>query len=304
MEETGGMDQGSVFLNANRYQLTGEHFEKQIGQAYAVTNGSFTTCVCKGGESPSWSIRGQRVNLDLAGYGRVKGGTFAVKNVPILYVPYGIFPIQRDRQTGFLFPRFGYSNRRGFQIEQPFFLDINKSHDATISLDLETDARIGALAEYRYALSPDTIGEISGSYFNEQIRGASYARHRQLADRRPQHPDQPLERGDDPRPVAPVRRQGLRRRAAGERRPLPARDQRLHLQSRASTSRSARVASSARVSASSASSATACCSRRARGTRTSSTPIASTFRSRRASRPKRSRASSTTVCCCTSTARA
>jgi len=173
VNETGGMDKGSVFLNANRYQLTGARFEKQAGQTYSIDQGTFTTCVCHGDESPSWSIRGQRVTVDLDGYGRVKSGTFAVKNIPILYIPYGIFPVQRQRQSGLLFPRFGYSNRRGFQIEQPFYLNINKSHDATVSIDLETEARIGALAEYRYALSPETLGEVSGSYFNEQIRGAS-----------------------------------------------------------------------------------------------------------------------------------
>ncbi|MCC6767391.1 MAG: LPS-assembly protein LptD [Deltaproteobacteria bacterium] len=173
VQETGSMDEGAVFLNANRYQLSGQRFEKSVGQSYRVVNGRFTTCVCKKDESPSWSIRGQRITLDLEGYGRVKGGTFAVHDVPILYVPYGIFPVRRERQTGLLFPRFGYSNRRGFQFEQPLFLNFNKSHDATVSVDLETKARVGALAEYRYALSPDTLGEVSGSYFNESIRGAS-----------------------------------------------------------------------------------------------------------------------------------
>ena len=173
LQETGAMDEGSVFLKANHYQLTGEHFEKHVGQSYSITNGSFTTCVCKNSDPASWSIRGQRVTLDLEGYGRVKDGVFRVHDVPIFYLPYGLFPVRRERQSGFLFPRFGYSNRRGFQIEQPFYLNINKSHDATVSLDVETAARIGALAEYRYALSRQTLGEITGSYFNEQIRGAS-----------------------------------------------------------------------------------------------------------------------------------
>lgn len=191
VNETGAMNEGEVFLDANRYQLTGDRFEKGVGQAYTVTNGGFTTCLCRHDESPAWSIRGQRVTLDLAGYGRVKGGTFAVKNVPILYVPYGIFPVQRERQSGLLFPRFGFSNRRGFQIEQPFYLNINKSHDATLSLDLETEARVGALAEYRYALSPDTLGEVSGSYFNEQIRGAS---SRDVVNSRIADPNIPVDR--------------------------------------------------------------------------------------------------------------
>ncbi|MEB2284983.1 MAG: hypothetical protein B6D46_11865 [Polyangiaceae bacterium UTPRO1] len=191
VQETGSMAEGSVFLNANRYQLSGERFEKFPGQAYAVTKGRFTTCVCKQDESPSWSIRGQRVTLDLEGYGRVRGGTFAVHDVPIFYVPYGIFPVRRERQSGLLFPRFGFSNRRGFQIEQPFFLNIDKSHDATVSVDLETEARVGALGEYRYALSPETLGEINGSYFNESIRGAS---SREIVNRNIADPNIPVDR--------------------------------------------------------------------------------------------------------------
>jgi LPS-assembly protein len=191
VQETGGMDRGSVYLNANRYQLTGDRFDKYPGQSYSITNGRFTTCVCKGGQKADWSIRGEHVTLDLQGYGRVRSGTFAVKDVPVMYIPYGLFPVKRERQSGFLFPRFGYSNRRGFQIEQPFYLDINRSHDATISLDLETAARIGALGEYRYAFSPETLGEITGSYFNEQIRGASSS---DVVNRKIANPDIPINR--------------------------------------------------------------------------------------------------------------
>ncbi len=173
VEETGALDTGSVFLNKNHYQLSGAHFEKFPGQSYRIDGGRFTTCLCSGGGAPSWSVRGERVTLDLEGYGRVRHGVFEVKGVPILYFPYGLFPVRRERESGLLFPRFGYSNRRGFQLEQPLYLAINKSMDATLALDVETTARIGALGEYRYALSPDTGGEVNAAYFNEHIRGAS-----------------------------------------------------------------------------------------------------------------------------------
>ena len=184
VEETGSLANGSVVLEKNHYQLTGRSFEKLPGQSYRVTGGSFTTCLCGSGAAPDWSVRGERVTLDLEGLGRVERGTFAVKNVPVFYIPYGIFPLRRERQTGLLFPRFGASNRRGFQIVQPFYVDINKSMDATLSLDVETSARIGALGEYRYALSRDTRGGLYGSYFNEQIRGASSSEvvNRHIAD--------------------------------------------------------------------------------------------------------------------------
>ncbi|MBI3769340.1 MAG: LPS-assembly protein LptD [Deltaproteobacteria bacterium] len=173
VEETGALDTGSVFLNKNHYQLTGSHFEKLPGQSYRIDSGRFTTCLCAGGGAPSWSVRGERISVDLEGYGRVEHGAFEVRGMPILYFPYGLFPVRRDRQSGLLFPRFGYSNRRGFQFEQPLYLAINKSMDATLALDVETAARIGALGEYRYALSEDTAGEVNGAYFNEKIRGAS-----------------------------------------------------------------------------------------------------------------------------------
>jgi LPS-assembly protein len=184
VEETGSLDEGSVYLNKNRYQLTGRRFEKLPGQSYRVTDGRFTTCLCGEGRAPSWSVRGRRVILDLEGYCRVEGGTFAVRDVPVLYLPYGVFPVKRERQTGLLFPRFGFSNRRGVQVTQPFYVDISKSQDVTLTLDVETEARVGLLGEYRYALSRATQGELHGSYFNERIRGASAGEivNRRIAD--------------------------------------------------------------------------------------------------------------------------
>jgi LPS-assembly protein len=173
LEETGYIDNGSVLLNESRYQIWGRRFEKQPGQSYRIQDGRFTTCRCGAGEPASWSVRGEQVTLDLDGYCWVEGGTFAILDVPILRVPYGVFPVKRERQSGLLYPRVGFSNRRGLQVTQPLYVDINKSMDATITLDVETSARVGVLAEYRYALSRDTHGELHGSYFNEQIRGQS-----------------------------------------------------------------------------------------------------------------------------------
>ena len=191
VEETGQLTNGSIFLEKNRYQLTGRTFDKLPGQSYRVEAGSFTTCLCPPGEAPDWSVRGERVTLDINGYGRVRGGTFEIKGVPVFYVPYGIFPLRRERQTGFLLPRFGASDRRGFQVEQPFYVDISKSMDATVSVDLETAARVGLLSESRYALSQDTLGELRGSYFNEQIRGAA---SEEVVNRRIADPDIPVNR--------------------------------------------------------------------------------------------------------------
>src|SRR5207253_2163555 len=120
---------------------------------------------------PSWSIGGASTDVTLEGTGVVRHATFRVKDIPVLYFPYFLFPAKTDRASGFLFPRLANSNRRGFQYEQPFFWAINKSTDATVAVDLETAARVGAIGEYRYRLSHTTRGNFTVAYYNEQIRG-------------------------------------------------------------------------------------------------------------------------------------
>ena len=89
----------------------------------------------------------------------------------MLWLPRAAFPVFRERQSGLLFPRVGFSNRRGFQLLQPYYWAINKSQDVTVSGDIETSLRVGILAEYRYAFSEATHGQFEVGYFNESIRG-------------------------------------------------------------------------------------------------------------------------------------
>jgi LPS-assembly protein len=170
-DETGWVEDSDTTFNPSTYYLRAGRIEKLGGPHYSVARGVFTTCECGGLEKPSWSIAGQKTEVTLQGTGKVRGATFRVKDVPVLYVPYMLFPANTDRQTGLLIPRVGYSNRRGFQYEQPLFWAINKSSDATIGLDVETEARLGVLGEYRYVLSQAGRGAFTGAYYNESIRG-------------------------------------------------------------------------------------------------------------------------------------
>jgi len=171
-EETGFLTGAAIEARRTRYSLRGERVEKGLGQSYHIENGQFTTCHCADGP-PSWSISGGDLRVDLQGYGTLRDGTFNVLGVPVLYLPRALFPVQRERQSGFLIPRFGFSNTRGFQTVLPFYWAINKSQDATLSFDLETSVRVGTLADYRYVLSRETRGEIAVSYFNEVFRGST-----------------------------------------------------------------------------------------------------------------------------------
>ena len=170
-DESGWVEHADADMHPSEYFLRAGRLDKKGGPQYSVANGVFTTCQCGGLEAPSWSIAGRQTDVTLQGKGIVRGMTFRVKDVPVLYFPYFVFPANTQRESGFLIPRIGYSNRRGFQYEQPFFWAISKSTDATIATDLESAARVGLIGEYRYVLSREARGAFTVAYYNENIRG-------------------------------------------------------------------------------------------------------------------------------------
>jgi len=169
-EETGIVENAEMELRRNQFSLSGEVIEKGVGMSFHIENGKFTTCQCADGP-PSWSLSGEDLAVTVGGYGTLKNGTFNILDVPMLYVPRALFPVQLERQTGFLIPQFGISNRRGFQAIVPFYWAIDKSQDATIAFDLETSARVGLLTEYRYIFEHGVRGTWEVSYFNDVFIG-------------------------------------------------------------------------------------------------------------------------------------
>jgi LPS-assembly protein len=167
--ETGEIEKGEIFVESGHLTMSGRRLQKFAGQTYHIDEGFFTTCLCESGP-PTWKFTADEIDLKREGEGVIKRGTFYIMDVPILYIPYAVFPLRTERQTGFLFPQIGFSNRDGFLFQQPFFWAISKSADATLALDVESRARVGLLGELRTVLSRDTQGQIHLSYFNESWR--------------------------------------------------------------------------------------------------------------------------------------
>lgn len=168
--ETGELRDAQIYSAKLGYSLSGKRIQKGVGQTYRIEGGRFTTCNCEEG-APSWSIAGDTLDVALDGYADLSGGTFEILDYPVFWLPRAAFPVYRERQSGLLFPRVGFSNRRGFQLLQPYYWAINKNQDVTVSVDVETSLRVGLLGEYRYALGGGTEGAFQVGYFNEFFRG-------------------------------------------------------------------------------------------------------------------------------------
>src|SRR3989454_7627140 len=150
------------------YRIDGERMERLGESRYHVRRGVFTTCEA---DPPAWSFRFGEAEADLEEWLHGTNASFWLGKVPVLpFLPYFAAAIRRERQTGFLFPRFGSSSRKGYFAEIPVFWAISDSQDATFTLDAYEKRGVGGAVEYRYILSDTQRGAFRGFFLKEIAR--------------------------------------------------------------------------------------------------------------------------------------
>lgn len=181
-DRTGALEQGQLFIAEDHVTVRGGAIEKTGEDTYTMRDVRFSSCLCDEG-APTWSVTGRRLRITVGGYAFVQWPAFRIKGVPVVAAPYGIFPVKTDRTTGLLIPRLSQSNINGFGIEQPLFVTLGRSQDATLGFGYLSKRGMRYSAEYRYALSEATTGIWQGSYVDDRIlsrdRGDLRVRHDQ-----------------------------------------------------------------------------------------------------------------------------
>jgi lipopolysaccharide assembly outer membrane protein LptD (OstA) len=124
-----------VFFNATAfidpmYTFTGREIEKLDETHYRIDRATFTTCSTDG--RPPWSFHVHKAKVEQEGLGHFSSSAMKIRGVPVFYMPYMVWPIKKERAAGLLFPRFGYSNTRGFNFGLPLYIPIGRSYDTTI----------------------------------------------------------------------------------------------------------------------------------------------------------------------------
>ena len=165
---TGVVYNASTF-SAPYYHLSAERMDRIGPGLYNVYRGVFTTCE---GDEPAWSFKmgTGTVALDDVAYGQNASFWVSDKLPLVPWVPFFAAAIRRERQSGFLFPEFGSSSKKGFSAKIPYYWAISDSQDMTISLDTYTRRGVGVEGEYRYILSQRARGDFSGFFIREALR--------------------------------------------------------------------------------------------------------------------------------------
>src|SRR5688572_16225795 len=158
------MDLGSstgLFENAHGFVSPGVLIEagkirRVSANTYEVEDAHFTSCTQP---NPRWSFSASSATLKIDDHIRGKHVVFRVKDKPAFYFPYFIYPIEDDqRSSGILFPHFGQSDQRGFNVGSGFFWAMNRSWDQTFYVDTFTKSGFGLGHELRYTLTSPSRG--------------------------------------------------------------------------------------------------------------------------------------------------
>ena len=142
-------------LDNIRYQLLQQRGNGVAVQAQVLDadharliDGTFSTCDA---DDPRWHLHAAELDVDKqAGRARAHRVSLYYGNIPFFWLPYLSVPLSDARESGFLTPRIGYSDRRGVMLGVPYYLNLAPNYDAT--LEPGVSSRRGAVlgGQFRY----------------------------------------------------------------------------------------------------------------------------------------------------------
>jgi len=173
--ETGILYNGSIRISSSNYLIASRKIEKTGKSSFLIEKGTLTTCPCD--PEPDWKFEVRRARVTLDRYAVGRDITFRVRGVPVLWLPWGAFPIKMTRQSGLLFPNFSSNRSRGFTVQVPYYQVINRWSDATVTLDAMSRRGYRPEAEYRFVLNPESEGAIRATVFRDRADDRTRSRY-------------------------------------------------------------------------------------------------------------------------------
>src|SRR6476620_4726275 len=116
--------EGEMFVNAQRFKKVG----KDVGFGYRTT---FTTCNL---DTPHFAFRAKKLKIINNKIAVSGPANIEFEGVPMpIYLPFGIFPLNRGRHSGLLPPQFASSQDFGLGLEGlGYYKVLNDNWDFTV----------------------------------------------------------------------------------------------------------------------------------------------------------------------------
>ena len=173
--ETGILYNGTIRISSSNYLISSRKIEKTGKSSFLIEKGTLTTCPCD--PEPDWKFEVRRAQVTLDRYAVGKDISFRIRGVPVLWLPWGAFPVKLTRQSGLLLPNFSSDRSKGYTLQIPYYWVINRWSDATVTLDVMSRRGYRPEAEYRFVLNPDSLGAIRATMFRDKADNRTRARY-------------------------------------------------------------------------------------------------------------------------------
>ena len=184
-----------VTLKGSEYQLVGEHVkfnmqkkEREIAPFFMLEKESKVwlsaqkTTVCEtefeiesgvvsgcNPDDPMWEISFSSSDYnDETKWLNLYNARFHIGGVPLFYLPYFGYSMDKSRRSALLMPSFGISSAEGFYYEQPLYLVLGDRVDIEIRPQIRTSRGKGLYGTLRFVDSKDAKGSLTLGYFDEK----------------------------------------------------------------------------------------------------------------------------------------
>ncbi len=179
----GMLFQGALDAGGQGFQVRAREMIRTGKNTFTLRDGVFSTCRCEPGERLPWQLRAGTADVELGGYGKIKNSTFEVLGVPVLWIPWAMFPVKNERETGLLLPDFAFGGRGGAEFGIPFFWAAHPQVNVTLTPRYFSERGFKQDAEIEYVIGQESEGALFVSGLADALRApnGSFGRSRWAA---------------------------------------------------------------------------------------------------------------------------
>jgi len=142
----------------------GEKINKISKNTLLVEDGYFTSCEYI--DDPHFYFRSDEMRVSVDDQVVARPVYFYIADIPLMVIPFGVFPNKGGRHSGLLIPSYGESGYGGrFLKNIGYYWAPNDYLDATLTADFYDQLGFTYKADLNYTLRYTLNGEVSGFYF-------------------------------------------------------------------------------------------------------------------------------------------
>ena len=151
---------------ADNYMVLGKEMQKTPDGIIIAEDAEYTTCK----DCPeSWSIFGKRVRITPGEYIRIWHAYIKIRGVIVMYLPYVVLPVKKERESGLLFPALSFGSKEGILFRIPYFWAINDYSDMTLTPFSFGRRGYGSEVQYRHIFSNKKWFEFDTLYASDAV---------------------------------------------------------------------------------------------------------------------------------------